>query len=228
MKNLLLLFIILFGINLYAECSDVVCAIYCPNGVKKDENGCEVCACNPSSVTLYSGYRYSSVPDFILNPFFDNFESVTGHSFFVQTSFKNNNFAYIVELDYTNFSANNGYWNQDDKLPDYFILDVGYLNLGVNFSWFIPLNAKFELISSFGIGLGAVFGTMDKYDTNGERPNPKDFEKEDKLVPVFGHLLIAFGFQYEVHRINDKPLFIKFDMGFKDALFSSFAIGYGF
>ena len=69
---------------------------------------------------------------------------------------------------------------------------------------------------------------MQRKSWSGKPRNPKDYEKEDKLVPVFGHLLIAFGFQYEVHKINDKPVFIKFDMGFKDALFSSFAIGYGF
>ena len=28
------------------ECSDVMCAMYCPNGFLKGKNGCPVCKCN--------------------------------------------------------------------------------------------------------------------------------------------------------------------------------------
>ena len=32
-----------------APCSDVMCAMYCPHGFKKDENGCDICECHECS-----------------------------------------------------------------------------------------------------------------------------------------------------------------------------------
>jgi hypothetical protein len=184
-----------------------------------------------NKIIVYTSYRYNAVPDFMLSPFFDDFESVSGHSFSIQTSFKRGNFAYTVDLDMMNLGATSGYWAQKDKAPDWFVLDATYLNLGINFEWFFNFTPKFEMISSVGIGFGTFLGEMTKYKTAGISNDPTNsiFEKEDLAPPFFGHLLIAIAFQYEVYKVQEKsPIYIRANFGFKDSLFAGTSIGYQF
>ena len=182
-----------------------------------------------NELLVYTGYRYAILPDFIIDPFYENFESVSANSFYAQFIIKKQDFAYSFELDYMSISAPSGYWNQEDKPKDYLIIDIGYLNLGINFNWYLDISPKFSFISSFGVGVGILLGEIDKYDTNGERQDPKRFKKDSKKPPVFGHLLMNFALQYEVYKIkNRNPIFIKLDMGFKDLFYGGVSLGYQF
>jgi len=186
---------------------------------------------NDSNIIVYGSYKYNTVPDFMLSAFFDKHESVSGHSFSLQTSFKSGNFAYTIDLDFMNLSANNGFWRQKDKASDYFILDTTYLNLGINFEWFFNINPKFQIISSVGLGFGTFLGDMKKYKTAGEPSDPTNerYKKEDLAPPFFGHLLIAIALQYEIYKVKGKnPIYFKVNAGFKNSLFIGSSLGYQF
>ena len=186
---------------------------------------------NESSIIVYTSYKYNVIPDFMLSPFFDEFQSVDGHSFSIQTSFKTGNFAYTVDLDMMNLSGKSGYWAQKDKAPDYFILDTTYLNLGINFEWFFNFTPKFQMISSIGIGFGTFLGDMTKYKTAGKSNDPTNdiYKKEDLAPPFFGHILIAIAAQYEVYSIKGQnPIYLRVNMGFKNSLFIGSSLGYQF
>jgi hypothetical protein len=207
MKKIILLTLLMMSILLFGE--------------EKREN----------KIIVYTSYKYNAIPDFMLEPFFDEYQSVSGHSFSIQTSFKTGNFAYTIDLDFMNLSAKEGYWRQKDKAPDYFILDTTYLNLGVNFEWFFTFTPKLEMISSIGLGLGTFLGTMTKYKTAGKTNDPTNpiFEKDNLKPPLFGHLLIAIALQYEVYKVKQKsPIYLRLNMGFKNALFIGTSIGYQF
>jgi len=184
-------------------------------------------------ISIYQGYRYAVVPDFILDPFFENFKSVSANSFHTQIFIKKNeaaDFAYSFEIDYMNITADPGYWNQEGEAKDYMIIDTTYLNLGINFNWFLEITPKINFISSFGVGVGVMLGKIDQYDTNGITfIDYKRFEKKSKKPPVFGHILMNFAFQYEVYKIDNRnPIFFKLDFGFKDLFYAGASLGYQF
>jgi len=184
-----------------------------------------------NNIIVYTTYKYNAIPDFMLKPFFDEFQSVNGHSFSIQTSFKTGNFAYTIDLDFMNLSAKDGYWAQKDKAPDYFILDTTYLNLGINFEWFFTLSPKLQMISSIGLGFGTFLGEMTKYKTAGISNDPTNsvYKKEDLKPPFFGHILIAMAAQYEVYKVKGKsPVYLRVNMGFKNSLFIGTSLGYQF
>jgi len=203
MKKFIVLFFLLFGLFLGAQ----------------DKN----------TVSTYVSYRYNAIPDFIFKPFFEEFQSVDGHSFSLQASFKTGNFAYTLDLDMMNLAAEEGFWRQKEKAPDYLVIDTTYLNLGVNFEWFFNFTPKFEMVSSLGVGLGIFLGEITKYKTAGYTNTPKLFKKDDLKPPVFAHLLISLGFQYEVYKIQEKnPVFFRVNFGFKNSFFAGTSIGYQF
>jgi len=186
---------------------------------------------NENNIIVYGSYKYNTIPDFMLSPFFDQHESVSGHSFSIQTSFKSGNFAYTIDLDMMNLSGGKGYWAQKDKAPDYFILDTTYLNLGINFEFFYNINPKFQIISSLGLGFGTFLGDMEKYKTAGVSSDPTNdiYKKEDLKPPFFGHILIALALQYEVYKVKGKnPIYFKVNAGFKNSLFIGSSLGYQF
>ena len=208
MKKIIILFLLVLSVSLFAE------------NEKKD-----------NKIIVYTTYRYNAIPDFMLDPFFDEYQSVNGHSFSVQTSFRTGNFAYTIDLDFMNLSATSGYWRQKDKAPDYFILDTTYLNLGINFEWYFTFTPKLEMINSIGLGLGTFLGEMTKYKTAGysTEPTNKVYKKDDLKPPVFGHLLIAIALQYEVYKVKQKsPVYLRLNMGFKNAVFIGTSVGYQF
>jgi len=111
MKRIIILFLLIITVSLFAE-------------EKKD-----------NKIIIYTAYRYNAIPDFILSPFYEEFQSVNGHSFSLQTSFKVGDFAYTIDLDYMSLKADkDAYWRQKDKAPDWVIIDTAYLNLGINLS----------------------------------------------------------------------------------------------
>ena len=184
-----------------------------------------------NKIIVYTSYRYNAVPDFMLEPFWDEYQSVDGHSFSIQATFRKGDFAYSLDLDMMNLSAKEGYWKQKDKAPDYVVIDTTYLNAGINFEWYFNFTPKFEMVSSLGIGLGTFLGEMTRYKTAGKYNDPKNpvFEKEDLKPPVFAHLLISLAFQYEVYKIQQKnPIFVKANFGFKNSFFSGLSLGYQF
>lgn len=210
MKKIMVLFLLVLSVSLFAE------------NEKKD-----------NKIIVYAAYKYNTIPDFMLKPFFDEFQSVSGHSFSLQTSFRTGNFAYTVDLDFMNLSAKSGYWAQKEKAPDWFVLDTTYLNLGINFEWYFTFTPKLEMINSIGIGLGTFLGEMTKYKTAGKpinvKPTNSAFKKDNLKPPVFGHLLIAIALQYEVYKVKQKsPIYLRLNMGFKDSLFIGTSVGYQF
>jgi len=208
MKKIIILFLLVLSVSLFAE------------NEKKD-----------NKIIVYTTYRYNAIPDFMLEPFFDEYQSVNGHSFSVQTSFRTGNFAYTIDLDFMNLSAKSGYWRQKDKAPDYFILDTTYLNIGINFEWYFTFTPKLEMINSIGLGLGTFLGEMTKYKTAGYSNDPtnKVYKKDNLKPPVFGHLLIAIALQYEVYKVKQKsPVYLRLNMGFKNAAFIGTSVGYQF
>ncbi len=208
MKKIIILFLLILSVSLFAE------------NEKKD-----------NKIIVYTAYKYNAIPDFMLDPFFDEFQSVNGHSFSLQTSFRTGNFAYTIDLDFMNLSAKSGYWAQKDKAPDWFVLDTMYLNLGINFEWYFTFTPKLEMINSIGLGFGTFLGEMTKYKTAGYSNDPTNpvFKKDNLKPPVFGHLLIAIALQYEVYKVKQKsPIYLRLNMGFKNSLFIGTSVGYQF
>ncbi len=138
-------------------------------------------------------------------------------------------FDLIAGLDFTDLRTADGFWLEDGdpiRDADYTESSLRLINADVSLHWFKNLNRKdtVQWYYGFGLGLGLVLGSLDKYDIDSQAcgwdtaelrsrtdpdlveqcaedfndPRAPFFEEEDRIPPVLPAISVLTGFRFLV------------------------------
>lgn len=145
-------------------------------------------------------FGYMTIPDFVLNAFYDEHTSISATPLGAEFGFRFEDFDLFVSIEHYFLNFEDGKWlvkGKDKSETDYVNSELDLTALEVDTLWRVPLHESIDYKVGFGLGLGVLSGHYYSWDVDPETGKKIEDSKEEpsrpSVIPT-GGFITGFSF----------------------------------
>ena len=168
-------------------------------------------------------YRRLSVPDAVLDSFYDTHEHVSGQAVgATYTAVKATGFNIIIAADYSEVSAPDGPWQESGSNDiDWTEVDLKFISGDLTVAYELRLPAAISILFGTGLGFGVVTGDITTYEDETGPTGERVEEDYPTVMPVVN-------VQVSPRIVIINKLVVGAEVGFRNALYGGVMAGLRF
>lgn len=168
-------------------------------------------------------YRRLSVPDAVLDSFYDTHEHVSGQAIGADyTAVKATGFNIIISGDYSTVTAPDGPWQESGSNDlDWTEVNLQFISGDLTVAYELRLPASISILFGTGLGFGVVTGDITTYEDETGPTGARTEEDYPTVMPVVN-------VQVSPRLVIINKLVLQADIGFRNALYGGLSAGLRF